>query len=159
MGTSKKTCQSASDVQFANFLVIRIQIQRDKKIQKNRLVWFNIPLTYYAYDGPVNCGYFLILFQCDLYHLHSRVLKGCSSDLVPNTIPYWKVPVSRCFNFSPKCSQFRLSNYIIKTKFGFNLECWSIRNIICCCNSYSIQNVYVNISITKKQAVFNACIL
>ena len=102
---------------------------------------------------------FLILFQCDLYHLHSRVLKGCSSDLVPNTIPYWKVPVSRCFNFSPKCSQFRLSNYIIKTKFGFNLECWSIRNIICCCNSYSIQNVYVNISITKKQAVFNACIL
>ena len=58
MGTSKKTCQSASDVQFANFLVIRIQIQRDKKIQKNRLVWFNIPLTYYAYDGPVNCGYF-----------------------------------------------------------------------------------------------------
>ena len=92
MGTSKKTCQSASDVQFANFLVIRIQIQRDKKIQKNRLVWFNIPLTNtMPMMDLLIVGIsedFLILFQCDLYHLYSRVLKGCSSDLVPNTIPY-----------------------------------------------------------------------
>ena len=36
MGTSKKTYQSASDVQFANFLVIRIQIQRDKKNPKEQ---------------------------------------------------------------------------------------------------------------------------